>query len=209
MTAVRTTSASSPFPRALAGLLGAALTVGTLAGGVVTATSAQASAGLSVTPPSTERITPGTTGAITGMTISGDTVDTLQATVATDAGTITITPSGTDALAYNNAWTGTNSLTFTGTQADINTALATATLTVPAGNGTAHVSLTAMVATPGINYLSTNQHFYQYVASANSTSRRLGISSSTTHRRTSVTLCAPRITSGYRGWMNSSGTAPR
>ena len=169
MATTRPTRAHSLLPRALSGVLGTALALGSLAGGVLTATSAHASTGLAVTPTGTVRVTPGSTGAITGMSISGDTTDTLQATVATDNGTVTITPTGTDALAYGNAWSGTTSLTFTGSQADLNTALGSATLTVPAGNGIAHVSLTVMVATPGINYLSSNQHFYQYVSSAGST----------------------------------------
>ena len=75
--------------------------------------------------------------------------DTLQATVATDLGTLDIQDNtGNLVLAYTNNWAGDASVTFSGSQDDINAALATATLVTDGTTGTAHVSLTASVAQP-------------------------------------------------------------
>src|SRR5450631_1637826 len=128
--------------------------------------TAQATQTLTLTPTTTERVSPSSAGSISGMSISGDTTDTLQATVATDLGTITISTTTGLTLAYNNSWSGTQSVTFTGLQSAINTALGTASLVTSSTTGTAHVSLTAVVSVAGYNYLASNQHFYEYVASS-------------------------------------------
>jgi large repetitive protein len=121
---------------------------------------------LTVTPTTTARVSPSSSGVLTGLSISGDTTDTLQATVATDLGTLSISTTTGLTLAYNNSWTGTQSVTFTGLQSAIDTGLATATLVTSATTGTAHVGLTAQISVAGYNYLASNQHFYQYVANS-------------------------------------------
>jgi hypothetical protein len=154
------------LPRAISLALGALLTAGT---GVVAATSAAATGGLTVTPSTTARVSPSTTATLTGLSISGDATDTLQATLSTDLGTLALPTQTGLTLAYNNSWSGTASITVTGLQSDIDNGLAAATLTTSATTGIAHIGLTAMVAQSGYNYLSSNQHFYQYVASSNGT----------------------------------------
>ena len=150
--------------RLTSAVLAAALTAGTLAAGVATATSAAAAPGLSVSPTVTERVATNSSTLLTGLSVSGDADDTLQATVATDLGTLDIQDdSGNLVLAYANNWDGDASVTFSGSQDDINTALADTTLVTDSTTGTAHVSLTVSVEQDNYNYLAPNQHFYEYV----------------------------------------------
>jgi hypothetical protein len=128
---------------------------------------AHATTTLTVTPATTHLVTPNSTTALTGMTISGDTTDNEQATITTDlAGTsISITSHSNVALAYGySGWTGLQSITFTGLQSDINNALASAELVSGSTTGTAHVSLTATLTQVGYDFLGPNQHFYEYVS---------------------------------------------
>ena len=122
---------------------------------------------LAVTSTTLGWVAPNSTAALPGLAVSGDPTDVLQATVATDLGTLDISTTTGLTLAYANGWTGTDSITFTGSQSDINTALATASLTTGGTTGTAHVSLTAMVAQTVSYFLASNQHFYEYVAAPN------------------------------------------
>ena len=138
-----------------------------VAGCLVAASPAAASPGLTVTPTTTTLVAPNSTQTLAGLSVNGDTSDTLQATLATDHGTLTMPMTGGLTLSYANHWAGDPSITFTGSESDINAALAAAELVAGANAGaTARVSLTALVSQPGYVYLAPNQHFYQYVASA-------------------------------------------
>ncbi len=137
-----------------------------VAGGLLAPGSAGATPSLAVSPTSTVFVTPSSSTTLSGLSISGDSTDQLQATVATNLGTLSITTTTGLTLAYNNSWSGTQSITFTGLESAVNTALATTTLTTSATTGTAQISLTAMVAQSGYNYLASNQHFYEYVPCA-------------------------------------------
>jgi len=128
--------------------------------------SANATPALTVSPTTTVFVTPSSSTTLSGLSISGDTTDQLQTTVATNLGTLSITTTTGLTLAYNNSWSGNQSITFTGLESAVDSALATTTLTTASTTGTAQISLTAMVAQSGFNYLASNQHFYEYVACA-------------------------------------------
>jgi hypothetical protein len=134
-------------------------------GGVVAqAGVAQATPTLTLTPTTTVFSFPSTTTPLSGLDVTGDTTDTLQATVATTLGTLSVSSTSGLTLAYGNAWSGTASVTFTGLESAIDTGLASVSLVTTSTTGTAAVSLTAMVEQSGYNYLSANQHFYKYVS---------------------------------------------
>ena len=142
------------------------MVLGLLAALVGPLPSAGASGTLSVVSATNSRVPLNATTPLTGLSISGDTVNTLQATLATNLGTVSISTTTGLTLGYNNSWSGTNSITFTGSQANINAGLASAAITTSATSGTAKISLTAMVAQADSYYLASNQHFYKYVANA-------------------------------------------
>ncbi len=137
-----------------------------VAGSLLAPGAAGATPSLTVSPTSTIFVTPSSSTTLSGLSISGDSTDQLQTTVATNLGTLSISTTTGLTLAYNNSWTGTQSITFTGLESAVNAALATTTLTTSATTGTAQISLTAMVAQSGYNYLASNQHFYEYVQCA-------------------------------------------
>ena len=119
---------------------------------------------MTVTPTSTLLVAPNSSGVLTGLSVSGDTVDQVQVTVATTIGTLTISTTTGLTLGYGNSWSGTASVTFSGLQSAVNVGLASTTLVTNGTTGTAVIGLTAMVAQSGYNYLASNQHFYKYVA---------------------------------------------
>ena len=124
--------------------------------------------GLTATPTTTARVAPSSTTTLSGLSIAGATGN-VRATLSTDRGTLQITSTSGLTLGYGNNWSGTASITFSGSQSDINAGLASARLTVPAGDATANVSLTAMPDEAAYNYLPSNQHFYEYVSATNIT----------------------------------------
>ncbi len=121
---------------------------------------------MTVTPTSAVLVAPNSSGALTGLSVSGDAVGQVQATVATTIGTLMISTTTGLTLGYGNSWSGTASVTFSGLQSAVNAGLASTTLVTGGTTGTAVIGLTAMVAQSGYNYLASNQHFYQYVACA-------------------------------------------
>jgi hypothetical protein len=135
------------------------------AGSLTVAGPALASPPLTLTPTTTAMVTPNSTTTLGGLNVSGDTSDQLQVTVATTLGTVAVPTTTGLTLAYGNSWSGTQSVTFDGQQSAVDAALATVTLSTNSTTGTAQVTLTAMVAQAGYNFLAANQHFYEYVAS--------------------------------------------
>ncbi|WP_375488999.1 OmpA family protein [uncultured Jatrophihabitans sp.] len=86
-------------------------------------------------------------------------------TIATTVGTLSLTNTAGLTLSYDNHWSGDPSITFSGSQADLDAGLATAELSPgDSGGSSANVSITAMVADTDHVYLAPNQHFYEYVA---------------------------------------------
>ncbi|KGM16953.1 hypothetical protein N867_12785 [Actinotalea fermentans ATCC 43279 = JCM 9966 = DSM 3133] len=150
--------------RKVTGLVAAA-TVLALAG-VLPAT---AGAGLVATAPTTALVVQGTTTALTGMGVTGAAAeDTLAVTVATSRGTVQVDTVSTGvALAYNNLASGA-SVSFTGKPAQVNAALATTTLTAPAGSQgqSATVTVTAYQQQAGIVFGPATGHFYEFVPAA-------------------------------------------
>jgi titin len=128
------------------------------------ATAAGAAGALTVTPTTTVLAPPSSTTSLSGLNVSGDTTDLLQVIVGTSLGTLAISTTTGLTLAYGNSWSGTQSIAFTGLEGPIDTALAGVTLTNTGTTGTAQIALTALVSQAGVNYLPSNQHFYQYVA---------------------------------------------
>lgn len=163
MTRTRTSTRRRLLRRSplLAVPLAAALVLGGATG--VSATPVPSSSGTT-----TAYAAPGTSTALSGLAVTGDPTDTIQTILSTDVGTLSISTTTGLTLAYANSWSGSASISFTGSQADTDTALGTASLTTAAGasGSTAHVGLTSMVAASGYNYLAPNQHFYQYVTSS-------------------------------------------
>ena len=118
---------------------------------------------LSVTAPTTTNVAANTTGPVSGLSVSGDVTDTLQVTIATDVGTLSMGTTSGLTLAYNNHWSGDAAITFTGLESDVDTGLSSAMLSPGNTAGaTAHITITAMVAVPSYVYLAPNQHFYRY-----------------------------------------------
>lgn len=144
---------------------------------VTTAAVVIATAGLSATPAwatpvltvsgtTITQASSGTAVTLTGLSISGDPNDTLQATLSTDNGSVALPSHAGLTLAYRNNWSGDASITVSGSQADLDSALAAATMTGATTGSPAHIGLTALVAASGYNYLAPNQHFYRYIASS-------------------------------------------
>ncbi len=132
---------------------------------IASAQVAQA-APLTATSTSTTRVAPGATTALDGLSVGGtDGLDT-RTTLATDVGTLTITTTSNLTLEFANAWSGTSSITFSGLEADINAALASASITTPAGDTTASVSVTAAPDDDGFFYESSDQRIFEFVAQA-------------------------------------------
>ncbi len=147
--------------------IAAILTVAAFGTPIIGASPAAAAASLTVSSTTLSWVVPNGTTPLPGLAVDGNPTDVLQATVATDLGTLDIATTSGLTLAYANSWTGTGSITFTGSQSDINAALATVDLTTSGTTGTAHVSLTALVSQSVSYYLASNQHFYEYVPAPN------------------------------------------
>jgi outer membrane protein OmpA-like peptidoglycan-associated protein len=147
---------------ALSGLLGSML-IGTPSAVALSSETPS----LAVVPTSTVHVTPNSSTVLTGLSISSDSTENLQATVATDNGTLSMSTTGGLTLSYGNNWSGDQTITYTGSKTDINAGLASVSLISGSNIGsTAKISLTALVAPSGYAYLSYNQHFYKYVAAS-------------------------------------------
>jgi hypothetical protein len=117
---------------------------------------------LTVSGTSVSGVDPGSTTTLSGVALSGDTLDNLQVSVTTDSGSLTMTETDNLTLATGYSWSGTT-ISFTGSEADDNTGLASLEL-VAGDAGTATISVSAFVAEPGLSYSPSNGHFYQYFA---------------------------------------------
>jgi Fibronectin type III domain len=135
-------------------------------GGLLTSSPASATSTLTLSPTTNVLVTPNSTVLLNGLSVSGDSTDQLQVTVATNLGTLSIATTTGLTLGYNNSWTGTASVTFNGLESAVDAGLASVSLVSGSTIGTATIGLTAMVAQSGFNYLASNQHFYEYVACA-------------------------------------------
>jgi invasion protein IalB len=145
-------------------LIAVAVVGASIGGGLFASSTAGATPTLTLTPTTNVFVTPNSTVLLNGLSVSGDTTDQLQVTVATTLGTLSISTTTGLTLGYNNSWTGSSSVTFNGLQSAVDTGLASVSLVSGSTTGTATIGLTAMVAQSGYNYLASNQHFYEYVA---------------------------------------------
>lgn len=126
--------------------------------------------GLTASAPTTTAVAQGVATRLTGMSVSGAADgDTLAVTVATSRGTVRVDTSTGIVLAYGNTASG-SSVSFTGTPAQVNAALAATDLTTPAGSmgQTATVTLTAYPQQAGIVYGAATGHFYEFVPASTS-----------------------------------------
>lgn len=121
---------------------------------------------LVATSTTTTRVVPNATTALDGLSIGGSDGAATRVTLSTDVGTLSISTTTNLTLAFANAWSGTGSITFSGLEADINNALATASITTPAGDTTASVSLTAAPDESGFFYESSDQRIFEFVAAS-------------------------------------------
>lgn len=137
--------------------------VATLLTTALTASPASA-ATPAVTSTSTNLVAPTGTTALTGVTVSGYTNETLLVNVSTTIGTLSMTTTTGLSLTYGySSFTGAT-LSFTGTQANVNTGLATLRYNGNGSTGTAAIAINTTVNQAGISYFPTTGHYYQYVA---------------------------------------------
>lgn len=147
-----------PRTRPLAALAAGALAVGGVLGTALPA----AAVGVSVTSTTTNSAASGTATPLAGLGIH-NTSGTQQVSLAADQGSLTLTSHANLTLAYGYTWEGPE-LAFTGEEADINTALATAQFTADDSTDTAHISLATAPYAAGKAFLAANGHYYEFVA---------------------------------------------
>ncbi len=142
-----------------------------VSGGLVLAPAASAVPSLSVTGTSVTTVGSNTTTTLAGYAFANaQSGDTLQVTIATDVGSLTLPTTTGLTLAYGyTAYSGAT-ISFTGNQVDINTDLASLQLVSGANSGkTAHITVNAFTQQQNLTYSAPNQHFYEYVPSTNIT----------------------------------------
>lgn len=131
----------------------------------VGAVPAGAAVGVDVDPTTTTTVAANARTSLSGLAVSGAAdSDTIAVTLATTRGQVAIDAlsAGVD-LAYGNGNQG-ESVSFTGTRAQVNAALASAAFVANGVTGTASVSLSAYVEVPGYVFSATTGHFYEYVS---------------------------------------------
>jgi len=130
---------------------------------------AAAAPAAAVTPTST---TSASSYAGVGTTLVGMGVDDpdparrLTVELSTTRGTLAMPHTRGLTLGYGNHWSGDASISFTGVEADIDTALASLQLVGDGTVGAATVSMAALPEDTGYVYAAPNQHFYEYVPAA-------------------------------------------
>lgn len=163
----RLTVTNHPTPgrreRRLRRLVAATGVLAMVAGGLVAAAS-PAAAATTATGTTTTTAQVNTTTAIPGMSVSG-TTGTSLVTLSTDLGEVSLPTHADLTLAYGySSWTGPQ-ISFTGTETDINSALADADLLPGATAGTARIDLSVAPQQQGLAYSGETGHYYRYVQS--------------------------------------------
>jgi hypothetical protein len=93
----------------------------------------------------------------------------LLVSISTTIGSLTLSETSGLTLSFGySSFTGSQ-ISFTGEEADVDAALASATLTDAGTTGTAAVALVVTADQSGIEYFAPTGHYYQYVADANVT----------------------------------------
>jgi outer membrane protein OmpA-like peptidoglycan-associated protein len=112
----------------------------------------------------------GSPTALTGVSVSGysNPNEKLLVSVSTTLGSLSLPSHSGLTLSYGYTYSGAE-LSFVGNQANVQTALATLTLTGNGTTGTAKVSMQVTTEEPGISYLPATGHYYKYVAAAHGT----------------------------------------
>ncbi len=144
--------------------------VGTLVAFGVTAAASNADS-VVVSSTSVTLANADTTTALTGISVSGfsDPSQQLLVSLSTNIGSLSLSETSGLTLSYGYSAFSGPQISFTGDQADVAAALATASLTDAGTTGTAAVSLDVTPDQSGIEYLGPTGHYYEYVPATNIT----------------------------------------
>ena len=109
--------------------------------------------------------------ALTGVSVSGfsDPSQELLVSISTTIGSLSLSETSGLTLSYGYSSFSGSQISFTGDQADVDAALATAALTDSGTTGTAAISLDVTADQAGIEYLGSTGHYYEYVPDTNVT----------------------------------------
>ena len=124
-----------------------------------------------VTSTTATLINANTTTALPGISVSGfsDPSQQLLVSLSTNIGSLSLSETAGLTLSYGYSSFSGAQISFTGDQADVATALATASLTDSGTTGTAAVSLDVTADQSGIEYLGSTGHYYEYIPATNIT----------------------------------------
>jgi hypothetical protein len=147
-------------------VIGAALAVTGVGSSVVGAVPAAPGPSMTLHATTVTAAAANATTVLDGYALSGAPTQTLEVTVSTDVGTLSMTETENLTLAFGySSFTATPTISFTGLEPAVNAGLASLALAPGTKTGvTAHVGLDAYVAEAGLSYSPSNQHFYKYVA---------------------------------------------
>jgi len=111
------------------------------------------------------------TTALTGMSVTGfsNPSQELLVSLSTTIGSLTLSETSGLTLSYGYSSFSGSEISFTGDQADVEAALASATLTDSGTTGAAAISLDVTADQSGVEYLGDTGHYYEYVAASNVT----------------------------------------
>ena len=124
-----------------------------------------------VTPTSVTVASANATTPLSGLSVTGfsNPSEPLLVSISTSIGSIALTETSGLTLSYGYSSFSGAQISFTGDQADVDAALASASLTDGGTTGTATVSLDVTADQSGIEYLASTGHYYEYVADPNVT----------------------------------------
>jgi fibronectin type III domain protein len=139
--------------------------------GILGMSSAAIAESVVVTPTTVTVASANGSTALSGVSVSGYTnpAQPLLVSVSTTIGTVSLSQTSGLTLSYGYSSFSGTSLLFVGTQANVQAALKTLSLTDAGTLGTASVSVNVTPNEAGIAYLPATGHYYKYVASPNIT----------------------------------------
>jgi hypothetical protein len=151
-------------------LLGGACVVGALVLFGVTAAASNADS-VVVSSTNVTLANADTTTALTGISVSGfsNPSQQLLVSLSTNIGSLSLSETSGLTLSYGYSSFSGSQISFTGDQADVEVALATASLTDGGTTGTAAIALDVTADQSGIEYLGPTGHYYEYVPATNIT----------------------------------------
>jgi hypothetical protein len=145
-------------------LLGGACVVGALVAFGVGAAVSDAD-NVVVTSTTATLVNADTTTALPGVSVSGfsDPTQQLLVSLSTNIGSLSLSETSGLTLSYGYSSFSGAQISFTGDQADVESALSTASLTDSGTTGTAAIQLDVTADQAGIEYLGPTGHYYEYV----------------------------------------------